>query len=270
MDMNAIVGTHDIVLLTLDTLRYDVAQQELEAGNLLNFSRFIDHWEPRHSPGSFTYAAHHAMFAGFFPTPINNPLAPRTMSVDFHGSRSIDGHTKVFDAATIVEGLANSGYHTLCVGGVGFFNKQTPLGSVLPNLFQQSYWAEDTGVTAPQSTEKQVEKSLEFIIPVPEEESVFLFINVSAIHQPNYFYDDKKCERGSQQDDISSHAAALRYVDSALTPLFNHFQSRKDTLFIVCSDHGTCYGEDGYEGHRIAHEVVWTVPYAEFVVKARL
>ena len=31
---------------------------------------------------------------------------------------------------------------------------------------------------------------------------------------------------------------------------------------VICSDHGTAYGEDGYTGHRLAHPVVWDVPYA--------
>jgi hypothetical protein len=35
---------------------------------------------------------------------------------------------------------------------------------------------------------------------------------------------------------------------------------------IICSDHGTLYGEDGHVGHRVAHPAVWTVPYAEFVL----
>ena len=30
--------------------------------------------------------------------------------------------------------------------------------------------------------------------------------------------------------------------------------------------HGTAYGEDGFTGHRLGHEVVWTVPYAQFVL----
>ena len=28
----------------------------------------------------------------------------------------------------------------------------------------------------------------------------------------------------------------------------------------------TAYGEDGYTGHRLGHSVVWTVPYAEFLL----
>jgi hypothetical protein len=34
----------------------------------------------------------------------------------------------------------------------------------------------------------------------------------------------------------------------------------------MCSDHGTAYGEDGHHGHRVGHDVVWTVPYAQFVI----
>ena len=63
-----------------------------------------------------------------------------------------------------------------------------------------------------------------------------------------------------------SHAAALRYVDSHIGHLFAMMSSRRDCFTIVCSDHGTAYGEDGHTGHRIAHPVVWTVPYADFAL----
>nr|WP_202819690.1 STM4013/SEN3800 family hydrolase [Thaumasiovibrio occultus] len=268
--MNAIVGSHDIVLLTLDTLRFDVAQQELAAGRLPNLARFISQWEPRHTPGSFTYAAHHAMFAGFFPTPVSDPLAPRLMAVDFHGSRSISAQTKCFSKATIVEGLAEAGYHTVCIGGVGFFNQQTELGCTLPSLFQTRYWGEETGVTDPKSTQHQIEQAKAILGSRERDEVAFLFINISAIHQPNYFYaDDAATNNPTRQDSLATHAAALRYVDSQLGSLFDYFATRRDTLFILTSDHGTCYGDDGFEGHRLAHEVVWTVPYADFVQEAR-
>ncbi|BDM62820.1 membrane protein [Shewanella sp. NFH-SH190041] len=263
LDMNQIVGSHDIVLLTLDTLRFDVAQRELAQGNLPVLSRYISAWQPRHSPGSFTYAAHHAIFAGFFPTEIDNPAAPRLMAVDFNGSRTIDPRTRVFNEANIVAGLAQAGYFTLCIGGVGFFNKKTPLGMTLPGLFQQSYWAENTGVTDPASTFNQIEMAKQ-LLDQQQGQKAFLFINVSAIHQPNYFYQYSN----KQPDDIESHGAALRYVDSQLANLFDYFKQRRNTLFILCSDHGTCYGEQGYVGHRLAHNNVWTVPYAEFIQRA--
>ena len=49
----------------------------------------------------------------------------------FPGSETITEATCVFDAPDIVRGLARLGYYTVCVGGVGFFNKLSPLGSVL-------------------------------------------------------------------------------------------------------------------------------------------
>jgi arylsulfatase A-like enzyme len=65
---------------------------------------------------------------------------------------------------------------------------------------------------------------------------------------------------------VATQAAALSYVDSQLGRLFDALRKRGPSLCIICSDHGTAYGEDGYHGHRLAHEVVWTVPYAELIL----
>lgn len=81
------------------------------------------------------------------------------------------------------------------------------------------------------------------------------------MHQPNHFY-----LPGAAADSLASHAAALEYVDRQLPPLCAALQRRGPALCILCSDHGTAYGEDGYTGHRLGHPVVWTVPYAEFVL----
>ena len=53
VNMNEIVGKNDILFLTLDTLRYDVAEQEYLAGNLPNLCADSG-WEKRHSPGDYT------------------------------------------------------------------------------------------------------------------------------------------------------------------------------------------------------------------------
>ena len=55
----------------------------------------------------------------------------------------------------------------------------------------------------------------------------------------------------------------LRYVDRHVAALFDVLAARGPLFAIVCSDHGTLYGEDDYLGHRIAHPNVMTVPYAE-------
>ena len=258
-----LIGTHNVLFVTLDTLRYDVARNALAAGQTPHLAAVLPRgsWEERHSPGNFTYAAHQAFFAGFLPTPIGPGPHPRLFAARFDGSETIVPQTCVFDAPDIVTGLAGRGYHTVCIGGVGFFNQQNPLGCVLPNLFAESHWSAQLGVTDPNSTEHQVRLAAKILARLPKERRVFLFINVSALHQPNCIF-----LPGAEQDSIESQAAALAYVDHQLPALFTAMQQRGPVLVIICSDHGTAYGEDGYFGHRVCHPVVWTVPYAEFVL----
>ncbi|MEU6414880.1 STM4013/SEN3800 family hydrolase [Microbispora sp. NPDC046933] len=255
--MNEIVGTHDILLVTLDTLRYDVAAELADAGRLPNLLPGGRRWERRHSPGSFTYAAHAAIFAGFLPTPVTPGPHPRLFAATFPGSETTGAGTWVFDAPDLPAGLARAGYHTVCVGGVGFFNKLTPLGSALPELFAESHWEPAFGVTSPHSLERQIDRAEEAL--ARRDRPVFLFVNVSALHQPNHFY-----LPGATRDGRDTHAAALEYVDRHIARLYALM--RRPCLVIVCSDHGTAYGEDGHVGHRVGHEVVWTVPYAEFIL----
>lgn len=153
-----LVGTHDILLMTLDTLRYDVACDTLAQGRIPHLAAVLPEgqWEERHTPSSFTYAAHHAFFAGFLPTPAAPGLHPRLFAARFAGSETTTEDTCVFDAPDIVTGFSACGYHTACIGGVGFFNKQTALGCVLPSLFAESHWSPELGVTEPRSADHQI------------------------------------------------------------------------------------------------------------------
>ncbi|ANF98093.1 STM4013/SEN3800 family hydrolase [Paenibacillus bovis] len=258
INMNEVVGSHDIVMITLDTLRYDAAK--LEEENCPNLCR-SGSWEKRHTPGSFTYAAHHAFFGGFLPTPANTDKASHVRL--FHGKNSglrTNPNTWLFDAPDIVSGLAGEGYRTICIGGVIFFTKKNKLSKVLPGYFQESYWRMNFGVTNPRSTENQVNHALKLLDGADEQQKLFLFMNVSAIHGPNHYFIP-----GTHYDSVDSQRAALRYVDGELGRLFEALRKRQRPVFcLVFSDHGTAYGEDGYEGHRLAHEVVWNVPYREF------
>ncbi len=263
-DMHRIVGTHDIVMITLDTLRFDVADREYRAGRLPHLRPYLGDigWERRHTSGTFTYAAHCAFFAGFFPTPVQPGVHPRLLALEFEGSETIDPNTFVFERVdNIVTGFSNSGYRTICIGGVGFFNLRNPLGNVLPGLFAERHWRPEFSVTARESTRAQVELACELLDdPARRDERIFLFINVSAIHQPNAHYAD------THGDSLESHAAALRFVDSSLVPLWQALARRAPSFVILCSDHGTAYGENGYVGHRHAQTVVTDVPYAHFII----
>jgi hypothetical protein len=267
LNMNYIVGSHDIAFVVLDTLRYDVARDALRAGRTPNLHSVLPRgaWEARHTPGNFTYPAHHAFFAGFLPTPVAPGRHPRLFAARFPGSGTTTDQTYVFDAPDIVNGLAGLGYHTVCIGGVDFFNKQSPLGGVLPALFQESHWDPELGVNGRRSTELQVKLAARRLSEIPGTQRVFLFLNVSAIHPPNYYF-----LPGAKEDTLESHAAALAYVDRHLPTLFAALRQRGPSFLILCSDHGTAYGEDGYEGHRLSHPTVWTVPYAEVILPGLL
>src|SRR5207249_3734203 len=154
------------------------------------------------------------------------------------GSETTGPGTKVFDAADFVTGLRKEKWRTVCIGGVGFFNQQTPLGRVLPGLFEEAYWEPRFGVTDRDSSRHQFEFAGERLRGKPERPT-FLFINVSALHQPNYFY-----VADTGPDTVQSHAAALRYVDAQIPILIRALaHKRRQTFCILTSDHGTTYGE---------------------------
>ena len=267
MNMNEVVGRDDLLLMTFDTLRFDVAQEAWSAGRIPNLTKHLpaDGWERRHTPGNFTYAAHTAFFAGFFPTPARPGRHPRCFALRFPGSETSTHDTCVLDGDNIIGGLAARGYHTICIGGVGFFNKQSPLGCVLPSLFAESHWSPELGVANPDSTAHQVRLALTRLALIPVDRRVLLFLNLSALHQPNYFYRPE-----ARIDSLETHQAALEYVDRQLPPLFSALEKRGAGFGILCSDHGTAYGEDGYQGHRLSHQVVCDVPYAEIHWEKRL
>jgi hypothetical protein len=146
---------------------------------------------------------------------------------------------------------------------VGFFNQRSPLGRVLPSLFDEAYWEPAYGVTSAECLEAQLARLETALGATPREQPVFVFLNVAALHQPNRHYLPP-----ARTDTIESHAAALEYVDRQVPRLVGAMTSRgRPCAAILCSDHGTAYGEDGLTGHRVAHEVVWTVPYAELVLR---
>lgn len=266
-DMSAVVGSHDLLLVTLDTLRYDVAVELAAAGRIPNLARHLPGgvWEERHAPGNFTYASHQAIFAGFLPTPAAPGPHPRLFAARFAGSETTAERTFVFDAPDLVSALAGAGYRTVCIGGVGFFNRQAPLGSVLPGLFQEAHWEPEFGVASPTSFEAQVSRAEQVVRELPAGRRLFLFVNVSALHQPNWFH--RPGATRDAGDSRATHAAALEYVDAHIGRLFAAASSRRRAFAIVCSDHGTAYGDDGYTGHRLGHESVWTVPYAHFFLE---
>lgn len=267
INANAYIGKHNVLMITFDTLRYDVAAKAMSEHHTPFLSGLLPNglWEKRHTPATFTYAAHHAFFSGYLPTPTPKTSGyKRLFACEFAESSTTGPNTWVSSEATLVEGLAKIGYHTICIGGVGFFNRQNKLGSVLPDLFEESHWSPELGVTNDRSTYHQVKLAKQCIDRVAGRKPFFLFINLSAMHQPNCIF-----SKSSKDDSPTTQLQALAYVDGELPALFNHLQSLGNTLCILTSDHGTTYGEDNMLGHGIAHPNVWEVPYQEFILEKK-
>jgi len=265
IDMNDIVGKCDILFLCLDSLRYDVAVTQQECGQTPILAQFGD-WRKCHAPGNFTYPSHQAIFAGFFPVDVE----VRTMkqretlffSEDIGMGRKAPEGAYSFRGATFVQGLEIAGYETYCIGGLSFFDKRTDIGKVMPSYFQYSFWNPSFGCKIKDSAANQINCAVKIISKVRREQLIMMYINISALHYPVHFYLE-----GMKKDSVECQEAALHYVDGELERLFVAFQQKGDTFVICCSDHGTCYGEEGFLYHGFNHPIVNTVPYKHFMLE---
>lgn len=264
IDMNEIIPGHNILFICLDALRYDVAVREQERGTTRVLNRY-GAWRRCQAAGNFTYPSHQAMFAGFLPIDEEIRDMKKRETLFFAenigmGRKAPEG-SFVFKEATWIEELAVIGYETYCVGGVGFFDKRTAIGKVLPGYFKYSYWNPSFGCLAPDSAANQVDFILRKLENADREKKIMMYLNISALHYPCNYYIP-----GEKKDSVETQAAALRYVDGEFERLFDGFKKQGETFVICLSDHGTCYGEDGVLYHGVNHPIVNTVPYKHFLL----
>ena len=133
---------------------------------------------------------------------------------------------------------------------------------MFPGYFKHSFWKPGFGCQVPDSAKNQVDFIQKKLQEADREKRIFLYVNIDAIHYPNWFY---LGENAPRHDTIESHKAALRCADTQLGRLFDWWrETRGDAFVICCSDHGTCYGEDGCQFHGISHPAVEAVPYKHF------
>ena len=253
----------DFFLLTLDALRFDVARDSFTRGDLPNFASILPHgFEARHTPASFTFPAHQAFFAGFFPTPAAPGRHVRPMALRGAGSKTLGRETLLLRGPDLVTALREAGYFAICIGGTTFYNPASPLGRVLPGLFDESHWAKQMGVGSRHASRLQLGLATRRLADIATDQRVFLFLNLAATHPPTTIF-----VPGASEESPATQAAALRDLDRHLPPLLEAMRARGGAVGIVCSDHGTCFGDDGFTGHRLAHPAVWTVPYAETIIE---
>lgn len=264
IDMNEVVKEHNILFICLDTLRYDVAKKAEQENKTPTLNKY-GKWEQCMAAGNFTYPSHHSMFIGFLPAPITAKSITDRELLFFPKNiglgKQAPQNAFLYEGENFIHGLSKIDYHTLCIGGVAFFDKRSDIGNIFPNMFIESHWQPKFGCAVKESAVYQVEYAIKCINRLEQKKKTFCYINFSAIHYPNFHYSSSE---KNKKDSIETHQLALEYVDSTLEPLFDCLKSRGKTFVIATSDHGTCYGEDGFNFHGINHENVNTVPYKHF------
>lgn len=221
--------------------------------------------------GTFTYPAHMAMFQGFFPTiggklsgsqgfVVSRPIYNRFSQSVYKWFYRSDRYclTELTGSGSIPLVLRDKKYRTVAIGGVGWFNKRTPM-----RLGFEEFIYETNG-----------EKAINEFINQITREPYYGLLNFGTTHRPYRVPEmPRKLKRvrspRSGNDYNSQYSYKLRdkqvacmtYTDKILVKLFEWLKSTKlRTVVCFCSDHGDCMGEDGCYGHGFMHPNIMTVP----------
>ena len=241
------------LIIVADSCRYDT----FIAAKALNIRK---HFEvvSAGAMGTFTYPAHMSMFQGFFPSAKDGGLIYDrfTMSIYrwFYRSKR-SSIAEVSGNGSIPLVLRQQGHRTVAVGGVGWFNKRTPM-----SLGFDHFIYKPDAVMATSSFLNHIDK-----------EPFYGLLNYSTTHRP-YKVPDSDGFLLSPKSGTShkpgfnkllweKQVACLDYIDNCLSRVFDWLKTLKlPTIVCFCADHGDCFGEDGCYGHGFYHPFVMEVP----------
>ncbi|WP_217548949.1 sulfatase-like hydrolase/transferase [Streptomyces sp. GbtcB6] len=280
------LARHDVALVTLDSLRFDVAA-EAAAPNL----KALGPLRRATSYGSFTLPSHAAIFGGFLPDVTEEPqwdFYSRELRQLWRLSRArrqaVPRASMLLNGDNIVEGFGRAGYRTVGAGGVRWFSS-----GYFPGLFDTfRYWGPDGD-----DTDKFAERGFgdfaldhveELVGEVAATERSFLFVNAAETHAPYTRGTDDPFDTETQRiarswsgswnggavvpfttaarKDMArlreAQRVALESVDRKLGRLFDALT--RPTVVVVCADHGEAFGEKGWWGHNQPMPEVMSVP----------
>ncbi|GAA3725856.1 hypothetical protein HDA32_003434 [Spinactinospora alkalitolerans] len=287
------LADRDVVLVTLDSCRYDVAKRA-RLPTLSALGPLIR----AEAPGTYTLPSHAAIFNGFLPRPVFGSLtiAGRPVGAIWRSAaaRPSGGPVGVvFTGSTLMEDYAARGHRVIGAGGVTFFDP-SGTGNSLPRLFPEFHYFGRPSSAPADSTTRIVDRAgslaLAHVEALAEKclsaDRFFLFVNCPSTHIPYttpnspltdhnadlldrlYQLHDGKRARSAQVSPLSRkdvhvllgmQRRALEWADGQLGRLFTRLAERRP-LVVVCADHGDEFGEGGRYGHGHPHPVVSTVP----------
>ena len=262
-----------IVFVVMDSCRYD----SFLAARTPNIDR-IGQTERRFSYASWTAPSHHVFAMGLMPhkSP-RDVFASEVYKEEFMQWCDRTGHEQIsfrefLPDLSLPKMLRGLGYRTVAKVSMPVLNRNT--------LISRDF--DDYKLMANHSDFAGMIREMEF----PDGEPHYYFLNLGETHYP-YMLD------GSQLPRISGVHGALKAMDETpgmtLTQGFDTEQMQMlrlqqikcveyidtqmgrlmamtppNTHFVVTSDHGELFGEDGYFGHGpIMHEKCFEVPYVE-------
>jgi hypothetical protein len=257
------------LFLTFDSCRYDVMRD----AKTPVLDRYASEVLPAQSPANFTYAAHHAFFAGMLPhvaeaRPFYNRFVKQLWGLAKVGEGELvaeRGLKVVRSGGNVVSGLRDAGYQTIGAGAMNWF-QQTAL-----TCWFERFCFTDTNADA----------QIDFVLSeVDASRPFFAFINFGETHDP-FQYRGKvgksphpvqsrlmewpPVESGPVGRDSEAYwhqVEAVEFLDSRLPRLFDALPGH--TVAVVCGDHGEAFGEDGFWGHAVNHPKVLEVPISIF------
>ena len=257
------------LLLTFDSCRYDVM---CDAKTPV-LDRYASEILPAQTPANFTYAAHHAFFAGMLPhvaesRPYYNRFVKQLIGLAKVGEGELvaeRGLMVVRSSGNVVSGFRDAGYQTVGAGAMNWFQQDA-----LTRWFERFAF-----------TDTNADAQIDFLLrEIDPGQPFFGFINFGETHDP-FTYAGKQgtcsyrvqsrlmewppVENGEVGRDSEAYwhqVEAVEFLDSRLPRLFEALPG--NTVVVVCGDHGEAFGEGGYWGHAVNHAKVQEVPMAIF------
>jgi len=248
-----------VLLMTLDSLRYDTTQR----ARTPHFDRLVQHtaaraWTRTHTHGTYTLPAHVSMFsAGKFPHDPQKRFPPILMESprgpqDPHGVPYLSPLALLgAPEGNIFEPMRQHGFHILGIGSVAWFDiRRKTSGQIWPPYFDTFLYEDAFSAETVNSLEHQLAAMH------TEYRKTCCFLNVGSTHYP---FNRPRADRPHiTAYTIDDQIAALEYVDTHLWDILNRFA--RPTIVYITGDHGECFGEDGQWGHGIYHRCVMEVP----------
>jgi hypothetical protein len=276
------VTPNSIVFIVMDSCRYDT----MMAARRPNIDR-LGAIEKRYSYASWTAPSHYAFTMGMLPhTSPRDVFASEVYKEEFQQWKTRTGAGDLsfkdfLPDISLPKVLGKLGYHTVAKVSMPVLNKYTLISRDFDEYKLMPHHNDFAGMV----------EEIEF----PEDELCYYFLNLGETHYPYMLSGadmphisgvhgalksmaDPQRAKATADEPFSAeqlkalHAQQVRcveYLDGLIGKLMA--KAPENTYFIVTSDHGELFGEDGYFGHGpIMHEKCFEIPFVEGrVVAAR-